>query len=79
MNKKKTVNKKPQIDFQPICVIMGWVIEMDEKNLPKRKDLRLKQYDYSSAGAYFVTICIKDGKIMLSDIIKPVGVGASSS
>ena len=56
---------------------MGWVIEMDEeKNLPKRKDLRLKQYDYSSAGAYFVTICIKDGKIILSNIIKPVGVGA---
>ena len=59
---------------------MGWVIEMDEeKNLPKRKDLRLKQYDYSSAGAYFVTICIKDGKIILSNIIKSVGVGASSS
>ena len=77
MNKKKTVNKKPQIDFLRYCVIMGWVIEMDEeKNLPKRKDLRLKRYDYSSAGAYFVTICIKDGKIILSNIIKPVGVGA---
>ncbi len=48
-----------------------------EKELPKRKDLRLKQYDYSSAGAYFVTICIKDRKRILSDIIKPsVGVGA---
>ena len=58
---------------------MGWVIEMDEKNLPKRKDLRLKQYDYSSAGAYFVTICVKDRIRLLSDIIKPVGVGASSS
>lgn len=33
-----------------------------EKELPKRKELRLKQYDYSSAGAYFVTICIKDRK-----------------
>ena len=49
-----------------------------EKELPKRKDLRLKQYDYSSAGAYFVTICIKDRKRILSNIIKPsaVGVGA---
>ena len=47
-----------------------------EKELPKRKALRLKQYDYSSAGAYFVTICIKDRKRILSDIIKPVGVGA---
>ena len=48
------------------------------KELPKRKDLRLKQYDYSSAGAYFVTICTKDRKRILSNIIKPsvVGVGA---
>ncbi|MBQ7334449.1 MAG: hypothetical protein IJW95_03170, partial [Clostridia bacterium] len=45
-------------------------------DLPKRKDLRLKQYDYSSAGAYFVTICVKDRIRLLSDIIKPVGVGA---
>ena len=52
-------------------------MKMDkEKELPKRKDLRLKQYDYSSAGAYFVTICIKDRKRILSGIIKPVGVGA---
>ena len=50
----------------------------NKKELSKRKDLRLKQYDYSSAGAYFVTICIKDRKRILSDIIKPstVGVGA---
>ena len=48
----------------------------EEKDLPKRKDLRLKHYDYSSAGAYFVTICTKDRKRILSDITKPVGVGA---
>ena len=46
-----------------------------EKELPKRKPTRLKNFDYSSAGAYFVTICIKDRKRILSDIIKPVGVG----
>ena len=47
-------------------------MKMDkEKELPKRKDLRLKQYDYSSAGAYFVTICVKDRKRILSDIVKP--------
>ena len=28
-----------------------------EKGLPKRKKIRLKHYDYSSPGAYFVTIC----------------------
>ena len=47
-----------------------------ENEFLKRKDLRLKQYDYSSEGAYFVTICIKDRMRLLSEIIKPVGVGA---
>ena len=52
-------------------------MEMDNE-LPKRKDLRLKQYNYSSKGAHFVTICTKDRKRILSNIIKPstVGVGA---
>ena len=47
--------------------------------LPKRKELRLKQYDYSTAGAYFITICVQDRKRILSDVIPPttaVGVGA---
>ena len=36
-------------------------MKMDkEKELPKRKPTRLKNFDYSSAGAYFVTICIRD-------------------
>ena len=29
----------------------------NEKELPKRKDIRLKNYDYSSPGGYFLTIC----------------------
>ena len=53
-------------------------MKMDtEKEFQKRKATRLKDFDYSSAGAYFVTICIKDRKRILSDIVKPsVGVGA---
>ena len=48
-----------------------------DTEMPRRKDLRLKNYDYSSKGAYFVTICIQDRKRILSDIVKPsVGVGA---
>ena len=39
--------------------------------LPKRKPLRLEHYDYSTPGAYFVTICTQDRKCILSDI--PVG------
>ena len=56
---------------------MVWMMKMDKaKELPKRNPTRLKNFDYSSTGAYFVTICIKDRKRILSDIIKPVGVGA---
>ena len=44
-----------------ICVIMEWVMKMDnEKTLPKRKDIRLKNYDYSSSGVYFLTICTSE-------------------
>lgn len=32
----------------------------DGKELPVRKDIRLKNYDYSSPGAYFITICTKN-------------------
>ncbi len=39
------------------------------KELPKRKRLRLQNYDYSSNGLYFVTICIKDKKPILSIIV----------
>ena len=41
-----------------------------EKELPKRKPTRLKKFDYSSAGAYFVTICIRDRMNILSEIVK---------
>ena len=49
---------------------------MRVEELKKRKELRLKQYDYSAKGAYFVTICVKDRKRILSDIVSPVGGGA---
>jgi len=42
--------------------------------LPKRKPLRLPDYDYSSPGACFITICTKDRKCILSDI----SVGAAA-
>ena len=40
----------------------------NEKGLPKRKSTRLKNFDYSSAGAYFVTICVRDRMQILSEI-----------
>ena len=36
--------------------------------LPKRKAIRLPEYDYSSPGAYFVTICTHDRRCILSRI-----------
>ena len=36
--------------------------------LPKRKPTRLPDYDYSHPGAYFITICTKDRRCILSDI-----------
>ena len=36
--------------------------------LPKRKPIRLPDYDDSRPGAYFITICTKDRRCILSDI-----------
>ena len=33
--------------------------------LPKRKEIRLKEYDYNTAGAYFITICTANRKCFL--------------
>ena len=43
-------------------------------DLPNRKPTRLKEYDYSTQGAYFLTICVKDKKQLLSKIIVGDGV-----
>ena len=43
-------------------------------DLPKRKQIRLPDYDYSSPGAYFVTICTHDRRCILSDIAVGDGV-----
>ena len=43
--------------------------------LPKRKPNRLKDYDYSQNGAYFITVCTKDMKCFLSRIENEGSVG----
>ena len=42
------------------------VIQME---LPKRKRTRIKEYDYSQSGYYFITICTKDKQKILCDIV----------
>ena len=48
-------------------LIMKLVMNM-EHFLPQRKTPRLKQYDYSTAGDYFITICTQDRRCLLSHI-----------
>jgi len=40
-----------------------------ENTLPKRKHPRLDHYDYSTPGAYFVTICTQNKRCLLSRIV----------
>ena len=40
-----------------------------DANLPRRKPTRLPQWDYSSPGAYFVTVCTKNRECILSRIV----------
>ena len=52
-------------------------------DMTSRKQLRLPEYDYSTPGAYFVTICTHDRQCILSDIIVgadayPKGTGSGS-
>ena len=59
---------------------MGRVMEMDDKKqLPERKRNRLQHYDYSSCGAYFITICTKDRKNIFWDMKQPNIVGEAIS
>lgn len=37
--------------------------------LPKRKHPRLEHYDYSTAGAYYITICTHNRRCLLSRIV----------
>jgi len=63
---RRNVNRKNSAEnlfYLPLCVIMEWVMDMEENHVgaiidrPQRKKNRLENYDYSSCGAYFITIC----------------------
>ena len=41
----------------------------DISEYPRRKHARLKNFDYSTTGAYFITICTKDKRPTLSTIV----------
>ena len=44
---------------------------------PQRKWARIKNYDYSDSGYYFITICTKDRKCFLSNLMPDADGGVS--
>ena len=48
---------------------------MEMEEVKKRKPTRLKNFDYSTTGAYFITICTKDRKMLFA----PVGADSISA
>lgn len=49
---------------------------MNERHYPTRKINRLKNYDYSSEGLYFITFCTQGRACILSQIKNNVGDGS---
>ena len=49
---------------------MGAERKTMKENLPKRKNIRLKEYDYSNEGMYFITICTKNRIKLFGEIIE---------
>ena len=43
-----------------------------EKEFPSRKRLRWQNFDYSTPGAYFITVCTHNRKCTLSHIVKRI-------
>ncbi len=41
----------------------------DDLRCPKRKHPRLKGYDYSQNGCYFITVCTKDRRKVLGEVV----------
>ena len=62
----RSETSRPALQFLHNRDKMVLVMIMD---LPARKKNRLEQYDYGQNGAYFVTICTKDRKPILCDIV----------
>ena len=42
---------------------------MMSESATRRRSLRLKGYDYTSAGAYFVTICAQDKACLFGNVV----------
>ena len=45
------------------------MVSVDMEKLPKRKNTRLKDFDYSQNGAYYVTICTQNRENLLGEVV----------
>jgi len=45
------------------------MLSVIKMKLPDRKKNRLENFDYNQAGAYFITMCVKDRRRILCDIV----------
>ena len=58
-------NEKKKDWFRIICLYkMPY-----NPNIHHRRSIRLKGYDYSQAGLYFITICVQDRKCLFGEIV----------
>lgn len=53
------------------CALLAkWgLVMVDEERIHHRKSIRLKDYDYSQAGAYFITICTHERQALFGQIV----------
>lgn len=63
-----------QDDAHVLCFsktgLMPWSLQMEfNRDIHHRRSIRLKDHDYSTAGAYFVTPCTFNRKCILGDVI----------
>ena len=70
-NRTFVLVKKRSDNFCVYDIMVG----VKKMELPKRKPLRLPNFDYGTSGAYFITICTKDKKALFG----PVGADIESA
>ena len=51
---------------------------MTEKPLPSRKHTRLRNFDYSSNGYYYVTVCTKGKKCIFGKLVRDNGISGNT-
>jgi len=62
-----------------LCVCPDGVPMKYNRDIHHRRSIRLRGYDYSQAGAYFITICAQDRECLFGDISTEPGMRLNDS